>query len=207
MKLFRPVIIAVVLFLGTVCRAQERDDFGIWQSINLKGNIGKGWSAGLWFEHRSKESARTLDCALVMPYVNYRPVSYLQFGYSSEYILTGGPKYITCRPSVTLLLSSGDLSFQLRELPIYEHNLDTGNGSWTLRTRGKAAYAIPGTHLKPYVSCELFTADKWKKTRHYFGTEWKIDKHSTLDVFYMYYVMSTLPYQRHVLGLSYTFGL
>ena len=192
---------------GTI-RAQERDDFGIWSQIDLGAKISDKWSGGLWFEHRSKENARTLDCALVMPYVNYKPWKHLQLGYSSEFIQTLSGWLITCRPAATLLLGDGDLTFALRELPIYTHYCTTGSGKWMLRSRGKVAYAIPETRFKPYVSCELFTTDQWEKTRYYLGTTCKLGDRSTLDLFYLYYVMAGAPNrERHVLGLGYAFKI
>ena len=130
------LVLLILLITGigrpVLIRAQERDDFGIWSQIDLGARISDKWSGGLWFEHRSKENARTLDCALVMPYVNY----------------------------------------------------------------------------KPYVSCELFTTDQWEKTRYYLGTTCKLGDRSTLDLFYLYYVMAGVPNrERHVLGLGYAFKI
>lgn len=209
--MFRIRILLCALLLTVPCalrlRAQDRDDFGIWSQIDLGTRISDRWSGGLWFEHRSKENARTLDCALVMPYVSYRPGKHILLNYASEFITTLSGWYITCRPSATLLLGDGDLSFALRELPIYEYACAKGSGKWTLRTRGKVSYAIPQTRLKPYMSCELFTARHWEKTRYYLGTTWSFGDHSTLDLFYLYYVMANAPVQRHVLGLGYAFKL
>jgi hypothetical protein len=203
-------LILLTAFIGTagsLC-AQERDDFGIWSQIDLGARISEKWTGGLWFEHRSKDNAGTLDCALMMPYVNYRPWRHLQLGYSSEFIQTLGGWLITCRPSVTLLLGEGNLSFALRELPIYTHDCTSGSGKWALRTRGKVAYAIPDKRFKPYVSCELFTTRRWEKTRYYAGTTCALGPRSTLDIFYLYYVMAGTPNrERHVLGLGYAFKI
>ena len=206
-------VLACILLVSTLlaegaARAQEPSDFGIWQSINLKGKVSNTVSLGFWTEHRSKTSARDLDCALVMPYVNYTPLKWLQLGYASEYIIAASGRYVTCRPSATLLLGSGPLSFQFRVLPIYEHSLDSGTGTWTLRTRGKVACRIADTAWKPYMSCELFTAGVWKKTRYCAGTTWSFGRHSGLDLFYMYYVMggSTVR-ERHILGVGYSFSI
>lgn len=207
------VLLLAMLFAGPgpgsgQVRAQERDDFGIWSQIDVGAKLTDKWTGGLWFEHRSKEYAKTLDCALVMPYLNYRPIKFLQLGYASEFITTLSGWYITCRPSATLLLGDGPLTFALRELPIYTYHCTDKTGKWALRTRGKVAYAIPQTRLKPYLSCELFTTDKWEKTRYYAGTTWSLGKHSTIDLFYLYYVMAGEPNrERHVLGLGYAFKL
>lgn len=208
LKVILTISALAISLVGVNARAQEHSDTGIWQSINLKAKISDSAEAGLWTEHRSKNEARDLDCALLMPYVNYTPLSWLQLGYASEYIIAASGRYVTCRPSATLLLGSGPLSFQFRVLPIYEHSLDRGEGTWTLRTRGKAAYRITGTRWKPYMSCELFTAGKWKKTRYCTGATWSFGSHSGLDLFYMYYVMGgDSVKERHILGVGYTFNL
>jgi len=208
-RVIKFLLIIDLLFICSGSKAQEADDFGIWQSLSFKAGLGPKADIGLWLEHRSKERAQTLDCAIVMPFVNWSPSPYLTFGYSSEYYIIGsGARYITCRPAVTLNLGSGDLKFSLREMFLYEHGFTTGTGSWTLRSRAKVSYKIPETSFKPYISCEIFTWEHWKKTRHYAGVTYPLGRHSTLDLFYMYYVMSSTPnHQRHVAGVSYSFHL
>lgn len=188
-------------------RAQDRDDFGIWSDIDIHAHLSERWSGGLWFEHRSKENAQVLDCALVMPYISYLAGKHFFFDYASEFIYTLSGWYVTCRPSVSLLLGKGNLSFALRELPIYEHSLASGTGTWTLRTRGKLSYALPETPFKPYTSCEVFTTRRWERTRYCLGTTCTMSEHSALDLFYMYYVMAYAPVPRHILGLGYTFKI
>lgn len=206
-KRFIVSLLVLLSFCGPILRAQDRDDFGIWQDIDVGARLSERWSGGLWFEHRSKGDAKVLDCALVMPYVDYKLSRFIHLNYASEFIQTLKGWYITCRPSVSLYLGEGNLSFTLRELPIYTHCCTDGTGKWTLRTRGKVAYALPQTRLKPYLSCELFTARHWEKTRYYLGTSWSFGSHSTLDLFYLYYVMAGMSTQRHVLGLGYAFKI
>ena len=83
MKPFFWIYLLLPLFCGQFLRAQERDDFGIWSQIDLSAKFGGQWSGGLWFEHRSKEDARTLDCAL-------GPRSTLDLFYL-YYVMAGAP--------------------------------------------------------------------------------------------------------------------
>ncbi|MBQ3723533.1 MAG: DUF2490 domain-containing protein [Bacteroidales bacterium] len=110
-----------------------------------------------------------------------------------------------------VILCAGTVRAQERDDFGIWSQIDLGakiSDKWALRTRGKVAYAIPETRFKPYVSCELFTTDKWEKTRYYLGTTCKLGEHSTLDLFYLYYVMAGVPNQeRHVLGLGYAFKI
>ena len=202
-----PCILLILVLSVPLTRAQDRDDFGIWQSIDVGTAFSDKWSGGLWFEHRSKGDAKVLDCALVMPYAGYRASRHVYLEYASEFIRALDGWYVTCRPSATLILGTGHFSFALRELPIYEHCLDTGTGTWTLRTRGKVSYALPQVRLKPYMSCELFNTRRWEKIRYCLGSTWSFGQRSSLELFYLCYVWAGVPTQRHILGLGYALSI
>ena len=192
------------VLLPAAAIAQDKDDFGIWSSLYSSVKVSDKWKVGLMAEHRSMDNTRGLDCALVMPSVEYRPFKFMKVGFASEYVMCGDKTtQVTARPYITLILSSGPLAVSVRELPIGEYTIETGTMEWTSRTQFKATYGIGSTGLEPYVATEVFIRDGWKKTRHYIGTEYTFGKHSYLDLFYMYYVMSGKPRQRHVLGIGY----
>lgn len=203
------LLICFMLLLSGFClSAQEKDDFGIWQNITVTGKIAPKWSIGICAEHRSKDMAQDLDCALVMPNVSYKPWPFLKFDLASEYIMCGDCTQWTLRPSASFYVpSTGRLDVSFRFLPIYEHTVETGVSTWTLRSRVKAAYNLESIPLVPYVSSEIFTASQWKKTRHYVGAEYSFGKHSAIDVFYMYHIMAGKQWQRHVAGITYIFSI
>lgn len=197
--------------LPFVLFAQDRgDDFGVWSSISASYRISSKWKVGLMAEHRSLDNAKELDCALVMPSVEFRPYKFLKVGYASEYVMCGDETtQLTARPYVTLVASSGPLTVSLRELPIGEYTIETKTMEWTSRTQFKASYNIKeiikgkNIGMEPYLACETFIRNGWKKTRNYIGTEISFGKHSYVDLYYMYYIMSGKDYQRHVLGVGY----
>lgn len=200
-------IVAMVLIPALAFAAQEeheKDDFGIWSTLSVNFKISDKWRAGLLAEHRSKDMTRSFDCALVMPSVEYRPWKFFRCGFASEYVMCGdNTNQLTFRPYVTFLLNSGPLCVSLRELPVGEYTFETKTMTWTSRTRVKASYNIESIRLEPYVASEIFIRDGWQKSRHYVGTEFSFGKHSFVDIYYMYYIMSGKSYQRHVLGLGY----
>ena len=196
-----------MLLCGLAVSAQDRDDFGIWSSVDVAGRFSPKWDGGMYFEHRSKSMTKELDCALIMPYVSYKPWKFLKFGLASEYVDCGDVKQLTLRPSATFSLSSGPLGFSFRALPIYEYTFQTSSGAWTMRSRAKMTYNIESIRLTPYVSIEVFTADHWKKTRNFLGAQWSFGKHSAVDLYYMYYIMAGMRSQRHILGLGYVFNV
>lgn len=198
----------VIFLLPGRAAAGEKDDFGIWQSVLVKSSFSDRWSASMWFEHRSKNMARDLDCADIMPTVTFKAAPWLGLELASEYVVCqDNVKQITLRPSVIFTLKSGDLSLSLREMAYMEHYFGCQGCDWTLRSRLKASYSNPSSPFKPYASSEVFVSDHWEKTRHYLGTEWRFGKHSALDVFYMYYIMAGKEWQRHVLGLGYVLDI
>lgn len=204
----RFVLILVILSFPFVMLAHDKDDFGIWSSVSASYRIDSKWKVGLMAEHRSLNNTKDLDCALVMPSVEYRPYKFMKVGFASEYVMCGDETtQLTARPYITFVLSSGPMSVSVRELPIGEYTFETKTMEWTSRTQIKATYSIKNIGMnigmEPYVACETFIRNGWKKTRNYIGTEISFGKHSYVDLYYMYYVMSGKDYQRHVLGLGY----
>lgn len=202
--------ILILLMIPIVLAAHDKDDFGIWSSVSASYRFNSKWKVGLMAEHRSLDNAKELDCALVMPSVEYRPFKFMKIGFASEYVMCGDETtQLTARPYITFVLSSGPLSVSVRELPIGEYTFETKEMVWTSRTQIKASYSIKNIckgkdiGMEPYLACETFIRDGWKKTRNYIGTEISFGKHSYVDLYYMYYIMSGKEYQRHVLGLGY----
>jgi len=201
----RLLLILTLIISGSIAASsQEKDDFGIWSSLYSSFQISDKWKVGLMTEHRSLDNTHGLDCALIMPSVEYRPHNWMKAGFASEYVMCGdNTSQLTARPYLTLILSSGPLSVSVRELPIGEYTIETKEMTWTSRTQFKASYDIESLGLEPYLASETFIRNGWKKTRNYVGTEITFGKHSFADLYYMYYIMSGKAYQRHVLGIGY----
>lgn len=195
--------ILAFLFFSALLSAQGKDDFGIWSSLTSSFRVADKWKVGVMAEHRSLDNARGLDCAYVMPSVEYRPFKFMKAGYASEIVMCGDKTtQLTFRPYVTFILGHGPLQFSVRELPIGEYTFETKQMKWTSRTMFKVSYAIESIKMEPYCSYEIFIGGKgWEKSRHYIGSEIAIWKFLYADVYYMYYLMSGKA-SRHVLGLG-----
>ncbi|MCF0167426.1 MAG: DUF2490 domain-containing protein [Bacteroidales bacterium] len=200
----RLAYILILFAIPAFLQGRDKDDFGIWSSITSSYRISDNWTVGLLLEHRSLDNTRNLDCAYIMPSVEYRICKFLKAGLASEYVMCGNKTtQLTARPYITFGISSGPLSVSLRELPIGEYTFETKEMKWTSRTRLKAAYSIESLRIEPYLAMEIFVRDGWQKTRNYIGSEIALGKHSYADIYYMYYIMAGKTYQRHVLGLGY----
>lgn len=201
----RPAYILALLLFPALLSAKDRDDFGIWSSISSSYRVSEKWKIGLMAEHRSRDIAKNLDCAYVMPSVEYRPFKFMKAGYASEIVMCGDKTtQLTFRPYVTFILGHGPLQFSVRELPIGEYTFETKEMKWTSRTMFKASYAIESVKMEPYLAYEIFVdGDGWKKSRHYIGSEITIWKFMYADIYYMYYLMAGKSVHRHVLGLGY----
>ena len=72
--------------------------------------------------------------------------------------------------------------------------------SHALRSYLIAQYQIGKSPFAPYLAIEMFTWDKWQKTRHYVGTEIKVSEHSSFDIAYMYYTFANKPAEHLIVG-------
>lgn len=198
-------ILCIILFcclLPSFAVAGPGDDSGTWTAVNLTAGITDKIKAQLWFEMRTMDNCRSIDCFNILPVVSYSVLPFLELGVGAEFVDAQVRKDIGFRPYATLHCSSGPLSFSLREMPFIEVYNDGTPTSYSLRSSIKASYTIPSTRVKPYVNIEVFTKQHWDKTRHYVGIDFGLGKRSSLDVFYMYYSFAGKDWQRHLLGIT-----
>lgn len=82
-----------------------------------------------------------------------------------------------------------------------------------LRSRLELDYDIAKSHWKPFVSVEFYkplndkTDNKMDKVRYMAGTDYKINKHNVLELFYRYnsFIDDDDNDNHHVIGLGYTY--
>ena len=196
-----------LLFAGVVKTYAEHDDFGIWSTFNLKYNFTPKIYGSTYLEFRSKQNTQRMDCFIARQYLGYNWTSWLKTDVAYDFIKSPSTVHNRLLVSATATLKEGNFSFSLRERYLYDYKVAQRSGENVLRSKASINYHIKNTPLTPYVAIEMFTWDHWKKTRHYAGTHIKLDKHSTLDFFYMYYTMSDKNFQRHLLGLGYILKL
>lgn len=196
-------VLALVLLLPFTAAAGNGDDFGTWTAINLTGSLSDRLKAQLWFEMRTKDDVSAVDCFDILPSISYSALPFLDLGIGAEFVDAQVRRDIGFRPFVTLHLSSGPLKVSLREMPFIEIYNDGTATAFTLRSSLKTAYTIPSTRITPYMNIEVFNKRHWDKTRHYAGIDFGVGRHSSIDLFYMYYSFAGKDWQRHLLGLTY----
>ena len=202
------LFIAILCAACTALRAQSESDLGLWSSIH----VNKGWSDAYAFarvEHRSYEQMSATDCWFALAGVGYKLTDWLKADLSCEHWelpSSGDASFHKAVACVNGTLKSGALAVSVREK--YELKLDSLTG--TMRTRLRAQYGFSA--CTPYVMYEFFngfSGKGWVRSLHYFGTEIKVSKHSTVDLFYMYNLYPTggATASCHVLGAGYVLSL
>lgn len=79
-------------------------------------------------------------------------------------------------------------------------------GKNELRSRLSAEYKISKKAPTPYMSIEAYNCWELEKMRYTIGTEWRISKGNTLDMFYLYQHEYDHDYDtphRHIVGIGY----
>lgn len=185
--------------------AQEKDTFGGWEHLDVGIPLGKsGWDVNLYLEHDNLEYRR-LDMFFASAGVGYKITDWLKAGVAYDFMVE--PEALAHRAVayVTGTLKAGDLTVSLRER--YQYIWSGGvTRANELRSRLKAQYAIPGSRFSPYLAVEVYTWDKWLKTRHYAGTTFSITDKIALEAYYMYFVFSSSP-ARHIIGVGININL
>lgn len=200
------VLILIGLLLQTnntfvSAEEQPNNTFGGWEHIDVSHSINNSnWFVSLYFEHDNFQYKRLDLCFLGMT-VGYKITKWLKV--DAAYHLMIEPDRIAHRAvvDVTGSLKEGNFSFSLRERYQHKWALSSPNLANELRSKLKIQYAIPNSRFKPYIAIELFTWDKWLKTRHYVGTDVVLNKYFVFDVYYNYYLFASKPAE-HVIGVG-----
>lgn len=202
----RSFLLLICLILSTPIAAQnetaeEDNTFGGWEFFEVYHSFkNSNWYALFYFEHANFQYQR-LDSCYGRTMIGYKVNNWLKAGVAYDFMQE--PDYITHRAVGDLIgtLKQGNLTVSIRERYIYSWSPKIGEYGNVIRSRLKAQYTIPESHFKPYLAIEVFTWDKWKKTRHYVGTTFTINEHFEIEGYYIYYTFNGKPAQ-HVLGIG-----
>lgn len=225
MKRFLTIILSCIACIAL--HAQDagtdiKDDWAIWQYTTVTKSFDNGIGMLLRLEHRSKNHAQDLDCALVMPGVFYKATPWLQLGFIYDYAVTSTKNRHVLLPYATATHKAGDFTFTGREMLQYIISTD----NLLFRTKLQVQYKIQGTHFSPYIAIEPYSNSKYSKenendnflvgvadwmgvarSSNFFGTNIVLGKKSVLDVAYSYYYLGSSAPARHLLVLGYTYRL
>ena len=199
------LLLAAILMAVLCIPAQgaEDDDFGIWTAVTINKGWDKFYATGR-VEYRSKENASQLDQFILRAVAGYKISPWLKADAGYDHIKGPSSEKNRLLLSATATLKSGNLKASVRERYIRAWTVG-GNASNVLRSKLKVQYSIQQSIVSPYLAVEMFTWDKWNKTRHYAGAEIGFGKFSKVDVFYMYYTFDGKSAE-HVAGLTYSFS-
>lgn len=196
-------LICLLLFPSNTLSAQENNTFGGWEHLEVAHTFKNTNLYGyIYFEHDNFQYQR-LDFCFISVDIGYKFTNWLKTSVAYDFFVEPigiGHRAIA---DITGTLKEGNLSLSLRER--YQHRWSMGNSSQgnELRSRLKAQYSIPESRLKPYLAIEVYTWEKWQKTRHYIGSAITLDNHFELEAYYMYYLFANKPAEHvFVLGLN-----
>ena len=195
------IFLTCILLSGSPLHAREKSTFGGWEHIDLTYSFRDSkWYGALYFEHDNIQYQR-LDICFISTVFGYKFSDWLKADAAYDFMIQ--PEGIGHRAvvAVTGTLKKGNLSLFLRER--YQHKWSPGTlpQENELRSRLKAQYTFPNSRFKPYLALEVYTWEKWLKSRHYAGTAITLNTHFELDVYYMYFLFASKTAE-HVLGLG-----
>ena len=198
------VLLTFILSLSgsTVLYAQEADNtFGGWEHIELAHSFKDSkWYGSIYFEHENYQYQR-LDQCFISAGLGYEFTSWLKAGAAYDFLIEPAGIGHRAVAYVTGTLKEGNLSLSLRERYQHKWSIVTSTRGNELRSRLKAQYTIPGSRFKPYVAVEVYSWEKWQKTKHYVGSTITLNDHFELETYYMYYLFANKPAE-HVLGIG-----
>lgn len=196
--------LATLLLLTAITSTTVRaDDGGAW--ISLQAN--KGWEksyAFMRFEFRSNQNFGHKEAIFGALGGGIKATPWLKTDLSYEYWNTtvSTHKAVLC---ATGTLIRDALSISIREKLEFAYTPSLSSHSFTLRTRLRAQYNIPGSVFRPYAMAEIFTWKTWIRSLNYVGTEIAFDRHNILDLFYMYHLPNGGE-PVHVIGVGYVYN-
>lgn len=195
------ILLASILLSGSPLRAQEKDTFGGWEHLELAHSFQDPKCYGtIYFEHDNIQYQR-LELCFISAAFGYKFSDWLKADAAYDFMIEPDGIGHRAVAAVTGTLKADNLTLSLRER--FQHKWPPGTSPQIneLRSRLKAQYAFPNSRVKPYLALEVYTWDKWLKSRHYAGSAITLNTHFELDVYYMYYLFASKPAE-HVLGLG-----
>lgn len=201
------VISCLCFTLPALAQEAKNDTYGGWEFIEVSYNFKKApLYASIYFEHDNLEYKR-LVCWYTRTTFGVKILPWLKADVAYDFFYEPGGQ-LTHKALFNLsgTLTQGNLKVSLRERYVHDWLADEDKQDNVLRSLLKAQYSIPKSHFTPYLAIETFTWDKWKKTRHYVGCYFDINKTFQLEAYYIYYVFKNAPAE-HIIGIGLNISL
>ena len=203
-RLAGPVLLAAALCMPAFSRAQNAGDtdFGLWVSAEASYKLLPKFEISLGEELRTAGNVSRIDQLKTTLGFSYKVNKYFKagFGYIMKNCrdtnLSSGWEFrhryfVYARGSYKW----GRVNFALREYLQGTHRMNVSakvNPQFYSKTRLSVEWDIRKSPFTPYVSAEVYAAlndpqlkgmDAFDRIRYTLGTEIKIDKHNSLDIF------------------------
>lgn len=198
------IILLVCLIIAAIPSAVA-DDGGAWLSVQLNKNWSKPYAFAR-LEFRSNNKFKSTEAFFTAVGGGYKFAPWFKADLSYEYWRINPQinvhKAVLCG---TGTLARDGLSLSIREKLEFAVNPESSDSNFTLRSRLRAQYDIPGGIFRPYLMTEIFSWSSWIRSLNYVGTEIAIGSHHCIDLFYMYHLPNgSQPV--HLLGAGYYFS-
>lgn len=201
----KTILMMAILLNSVTAVAQEKEveenTFGGWEFFEVYHDFkDSGYFTSFYFEHANYHYKR-LESWYARLMFGYKFNRWLKADVAYDFMQE--PGFITHRAvaDLTGTLKQGNLTVSVRERYMHSWSPEKNEQGNVIRSRLKVQYAIPDTRFKPYLAVEVFTWNVWKKTRHYVGTTYKINKAFEIEGYYIYYAFAGKPAE-HVLGIG-----
>lgn len=194
------LITALISILGIETHAQNTD-FGTWSYTTVSKPLGEKWGAMVRLEHRTKNNAGDLDCALIMPGISYKPVSWMTLGFIYDYAITTSANRQVLLPYIQFAKTYGHFALSFREMGQYI--IDPSN--LLMRTKMQLQYKIDNSRITPSIFIEPYTHElSLSRLSAFVGANIKVGSRSSLEGGYTLYYLSASDTYRNILSIGYT---
>jgi len=195
----------LIFFIESSHILASDNTFGGWEFVEVNHDFKNRFFGTFYFEFDNYDFNR-MECWYSRFTGGYKINSWLKTDVAFDIMKEPSTYFHRYMFDLTGTLKQGNLKVAIRERIQQTYTVESKSRKHILRSRLKAQYAIPKSAFTPYIAIELFTWEKWNKTRHYVGSTFKLSKIADLDFYYMYYTFDGKPAQ-HVIGTGVNFDL
>ena len=191
-RVLRIGLACTFFLLGQPHTGWARDDFQVWETVELKKRLGAQWELFFRPEARIRDDASELFYHEYRQGVRWKPCKHLQVGVNYLFARnesSGKPREEhTGELDVTPKASLAGLDLSVRgRLAMRTIERSSGEQEWQLRMMPKVAYPtqFAGHKVTPYIADDWFydyTRDAWNQNRFYAGFALPLGKVEGADI-------------------------
>lgn len=207
---FRKICTVALLLLCSLfmSRAQEYNDYGSWNWVNVSFSPARKLGAFGRLEYRSLDHFKGLNQVYFRTGLQYKPVKWLRLDSSFDYAYTPSGSKLRFLPGFNVSGKYNGISIYWRQWFMHTWNVGKETTSDTLRSKVGASKRIGDSAFTPHLDYEIFYwGDKISQHRFYAGTKIRLSTTTTLGCFYLYQLYPIRQQGTHLLGLGLNFAI